>query len=62
MTLSQIFLLSPRGDTIIFKDFKGNVPKVRGQAQRPRKAASKPTAAAAASQQAAVHLPPSELL
>lgn len=27
MTLSQIFLLSPRGDTIIFKDFKGNVPK-----------------------------------
>lgn len=27
MTLSQLFLLSPRGDTIIFKDFKGNVPK-----------------------------------
>lgn len=26
--LSQIFLLSPRGDTIIFKDFRGNVPKV----------------------------------
>ena len=26
--ISQIFLLSPRGDTIIFKDFKGNVPKV----------------------------------
>lgn len=25
--LSQVFLLSPRGDTIIFKDFKGNVPK-----------------------------------
>ncbi len=25
--LSQIFLLSPRGDTIIFKDFRGNVPK-----------------------------------
>jgi hypothetical protein len=26
--ISQIFLLSPRGDTIIFKDYKGNVPKV----------------------------------
>ncbi|KAL4857960.1 AP-4 complex subunit mu [Chlorella vulgaris] len=25
--LSQVFLLSPRGDTLIFKDFKGNVPK-----------------------------------
>lgn len=25
--ISQIFLLSPRGDTIIFRDFKGNVPK-----------------------------------
>jgi hypothetical protein len=27
--LSQVFVLSPRGDTIIFKDFKGNVPKAR---------------------------------
>lgn len=25
--ISQVFLLSPRGDTLIFKDFKGNVPK-----------------------------------
>lgn len=30
--LSQIFLLSPRGDTIIFKDFRANVPKVRAAA------------------------------
>lgn len=29
--LCQIFLLSPRGDTLIFKDFKpGSVPKVGG--------------------------------
>jgi hypothetical protein len=27
--ISQVFILSPRGDVIIFKDFKGNVPKVR---------------------------------
>ncbi|KAL4442926.1 hypothetical protein ABPG77_008417 [Micractinium sp. CCAP 211/92] len=27
MTLSQLFVLSPRGDTIIFKDFRGNVAK-----------------------------------
>jgi hypothetical protein len=25
--LSQLFIESPRGDVIIFKDFKGNVPK-----------------------------------
>lgn len=29
MTLSQLFVLSPRGDTIIFKDFRGNVAKAR---------------------------------
>ena len=27
--ISQLFLLSPRGDTIIFKDFRSNIPKVR---------------------------------
>ena len=32
--ISQIFLLSPRGDTIIYKDFKNNVPKVRGSSSR----------------------------
>jgi len=26
--LSQLFIESPRGDVIIFKDFNGNVPKV----------------------------------
>ena len=26
--ISQLFLLSPRGDTIIFKDFRSNIPKV----------------------------------
>lgn len=42
--LSQIFVLSPRGDTIIFKDFKGNVPKVpRRRRQRPRTLPSCPT-------------------
>jgi len=35
MTLSQLFLLSPRGDTIIFKDFKGNVPKVGPPCRQP---------------------------
>lgn len=35
MSLSQIFLLSPRGDTIIFKDFRGNVAKVPAAAPLP---------------------------
>ena len=26
--LSQFFILSPRGDTIILRDYLGNVPKV----------------------------------
>lgn len=25
--ISQVFLLSPRGDTLIFKDFRSNVTK-----------------------------------
>jgi len=27
--ISQFFILSPRGDTIITRDYLGNVPKVR---------------------------------
>lgn len=30
MSISQVFLVSPRGDCVIFKDFRGDVPKVRG--------------------------------
>ena len=30
--ISQIFVLGPRGDILIFRDFKSDVPKVRGEA------------------------------
>lgn len=29
MSISQVFVVSPRGDCVIFKDFRGDVPKVR---------------------------------
>jgi len=28
MAISQFFILSPRGDTIVARDYLGNVPKV----------------------------------
>jgi hypothetical protein len=27
--ISQFFILSPRGDTIILRDYLGNIPKVK---------------------------------
>ena len=31
--ISQFFILSPRGDTIILRDYLNNVPKVRSVSQ-----------------------------
>ena len=37
--ISQFFVLSPRGDVILRRDYLGNVPKVRGAAGAPAGAA-----------------------
>lgn len=35
--ISQIFAVSPRGDCVVFKDYRGDVPKVsRGPRSGPR--------------------------
>jgi hypothetical protein len=34
--ISQFFILSPRGDTIILRDYLSNVPKVRSVWQASR--------------------------